>query len=102
MSHAAMRSRASYDAARTCCRWPFHPNMLDRGAEGLYALFMTRGSLAFGYGAIVVAAVLWGGSIVAQKLALSGFSAVEASVLRDIGGLVILLFIWWSQGGSLA
>ena len=63
---------------------------------------MPRGYLAFGYGAIVVAAVLWGGSIVAQKLALSGFSAVEASVLRDIGGLVILVITWWSQGGSLA
>ena len=63
---------------------------------------MTRGSLAFGYGAIVVAAVLWGGSIVAQKLALSGFSAVEASVLRDLGGLVILVTTWWWQNGSLA
>jgi drug/metabolite transporter (DMT)-like permease len=63
---------------------------------------MPRGYLAFGYGAIVVAAVLWGGSIVAQKLALSGFSAVEASVFRDIGGLVILIVTWWWQGGSLA
>jgi drug/metabolite transporter (DMT)-like permease len=63
---------------------------------------MPAGPLAFGYGAIVVAAVLWGGSIVAQKLALSGFSAVEASVLRDIGGLVILIITWWWQDGSLA
>ena len=39
------------------------------------------------YGALALAAVLWGGSIVAQKLALGSFSAVEASVLRDIGGL---------------
>jgi drug/metabolite transporter (DMT)-like permease len=78
------------------------PNMLDRCREGLYALIMVKGSLAFGYGAIVVAAVLWGGSIVAQKLALSGFSAVEASVFRDMGGLVILLLMWWWQGGSLA
>lgn len=76
--------------------------MLDRYGEGRYALVMTRGSLAIGYGAIVVAAVLWGGSIVAQKLALSGFSAVEASVLRDLGGLVILIMTWWWQGGSLA
>jgi fatty acid desaturase len=68
--------------------------MLDRYGEGRYALVMTRGSLAIGYGAIVVAAVLWGGSIVAQKLALSGFSAVEASVLRDLGGLVILIITW--------
>src|SRR5690348_5570941 len=78
------------------------PNMLDRCREGLYALIMLRGSVAFGYGGIVVAAVLWGGSIVAQKLALSGFSAVEASVLRDLGGLVILILTWWSQGGTLA
>jgi drug/metabolite transporter (DMT)-like permease len=77
--------------------------MLDRDGEGLYALLMTKGrSLAVGYGSIVVAAVLWGGSIVAQKLALSGFSAVEASVLRDLGGLAILILTWWWQGGSLA
>jgi drug/metabolite transporter (DMT)-like permease len=76
-------------------------NLLDRCDEGLYALVM-RTSLAFGYGAIVVAAGLWGGSIVAQKLALSGFSAVEASVFRDVGGLLILLITWWWQGGSLA
>ena len=72
-------------------------NMLDRYGEGLYALVMTRGSLAIGYAAIVVAAVLWGGSIVAQKLALSGFSAVEASVLRDMGGLVILIITWFCR-----
>ena len=63
---------------------------------------MTSGSSGFGYGAVIVAAILWGGSIVAQKLALSGFSPVEASVLRDIGGLVILLTIWWWQEGVLA
>lgn len=62
---------------------------------------MTIQPAGFGYGAIVVAAVLWGGSIVAQKLALSGFSAVEASVLRDIGGLMILMTTWWLQDGSL-
>ena len=65
-------------------------------------LMMERGSVALGYGAIVVAAVLWGGSIVAQKLALSGFSAVEASVLRDMGGLLILIITWWLQGESLS
>src|SRR5690242_4560480 len=64
-------------------------------------LTMERGSLALGYSSILAAAVLWGGSIVAQKLALSGFSAVEASVLRDFGGLVILIMTWWWQGGSL-
>lgn len=63
---------------------------------------MTSHSSGFGYGAVMVAATLWGGSIVAQKLALSGFSAVEASVLRDSGGLGILLATWWWQEGTLA
>lgn len=63
---------------------------------------MTPPSTRLAYGAIIAAAVLWGGSIVAQKLALSGFSAVEASVLRDIGGLAILLSTWWWQEGTLA
>ena len=62
---------------------------------------MASPSFALAYGAIVVAAVLWGGSIVAQKLALGGFSAVEASVLRDIGGLAILLPTWWWQEGRM-
>jgi len=66
----------------------------------LYPLAMISSSSGFGYGAVIVAAVLWGGSIVAQKLALSGFSAVEASVLRDIGGLAILWTTWrWQEGG---
>ena len=58
---------------------------------------MTPQTSRLAYGAIIAAAVLWGGSIVAQKLALSGFSAVEASVLRDIGGLAILLTTWWAE-----
>lgn len=62
---------------------------------------MASPSFALAYGAIVAAAVLWGGSIVAQKLALGGFSAVEASVLRDIGGLAILLPTWWWQEGRI-
>ncbi len=62
---------------------------------------MASPSFALAYGAIVAAAVLWGGSIVAQKLALGGFSAVEASVLRDIGGLAILLPTWWWQEGRM-
>ena len=62
----------------------------------------SKPSTRLAYGAIIAAAVLWGGSIVAQKLALSGFSAVEASVLRDIGGLAILLTTWWFQEGTLA
>jgi drug/metabolite transporter (DMT)-like permease len=62
---------------------------------------MTPQTSRLAYGAIIAAAVLWGGSIVAQKLALSGFSPVEASVLRDIGGLAILLTTWWWQEGTL-
>jgi drug/metabolite transporter (DMT)-like permease len=61
---------------------------------------MTPPSITLAYGAVVLAAVLWGGSIVAQKMALGSFSAVEASVLRDIGGLAILLATWWSKEGG--
>ncbi len=63
---------------------------------------MRSPSTGAAYGALALAAVLWGGSIVAQKLALGSFSAVEASVLRDIGGLAILLTTWWWQEGTLA
>jgi drug/metabolite transporter (DMT)-like permease len=61
---------------------------------------MRQSSTTLAYGSVVLAAVLWGGSIVAQKMALGSFSAVEASVLRDIGGLIILLVTWWSKEGS--
>ncbi len=61
---------------------------------------MTQSSTSLAYGSVVLAAVLWGGSIVAQKMALASFSAVEASVLRDIGGLAILLVTWWSKEGG--
>ena len=63
---------------------------------------MRAPSTSAAYGALALAAVLWGGSIVAQKLALGSFSVVEASVLRDIGGLAILLTTWWWQEGTLA
>ena len=62
---------------------------------------MVAPSSTIAYGSVVLAAVLWGGSIVAQKLALGSFSAVEASVLRDIGGLAILVVTWWWQEGTL-
>ncbi len=61
---------------------------------------MNEPSTTVAYGSVVLAAVLWGGSIVAQKMALGSFSAVEASVLRDIGGLAILLATWWSKEGG--
>jgi drug/metabolite transporter (DMT)-like permease len=62
---------------------------------------MAHPSTTLAYGSVVLASVLWGGSIVAQKMALVSFSAVEASVLRDIGGLAILLATWWWQEGGL-
>jgi len=61
---------------------------------------MSHPSTTLAYGSVVLAAILWGGSIVAQKMALGSFSAVEASVLRDIGGLAILVATWWSQEGG--
>ncbi len=63
---------------------------------------MTHPSTTLAYGSVVLAAVLWGGSVVAQKMALGSFSAVEASVLRDTGGLAILLATWlWKEGGVI-
>ena len=47
------------------------------------------------YAALVTAAVVWGGSVVAQKVALGAFSAVEVSVFRGIGALGILIPLWW-------
>ncbi|MBI3356366.1 MAG: DMT family transporter [Nitrospirae bacterium] len=61
---------------------------------------MAHSSTTLAYSSVVLAAILWGGSIVAQKMALGSFSAVEASVLRDIGGLAILLGTWWWQEGG--
>ena len=49
------------------------------------------------YGALTATAVVWGGSIVGQKLALGAFSAVEVSVLRGVGALLILIPLWWWQ-----
>jgi drug/metabolite transporter (DMT)-like permease len=52
------------------------------------------------YGALVTAALVWGGSIVAQKFSLGSFSAVEVSVLRGTGALAILIPLWWWQEGG--
>jgi len=52
------------------------------------------------YAALITAAVVWGGSVVAQKIALGAFSAVEVSVFRGLGALVILLPFWWWQEHS--
>jgi drug/metabolite transporter (DMT)-like permease len=63
---------------------------------------MRQPSVGFAYGALTLAAVVWGGSIVGQKLALGSFSAVETSVLRGIGALAILIPLWWWQEGGQA
>jgi drug/metabolite transporter (DMT)-like permease len=55
---------------------------------------------SFAYGALTMAAIFWGGSIVAQKIALGSFSPVEASVLRGLGALCILIPFWWWQEGN--
>lgn len=52
------------------------------------------------YAALTTAAVVWGGSVVAQKIALGAFSAVEVSVFRGLGALVILIPLWWWQEQS--
>lgn len=49
------------------------------------------------YAALVTAAIVWGGSVVAQKVALGPFSAVEVSVFRGFGALCILIPLWWWQ-----
>jgi len=50
-------------------------------------LFMrrSRSSELPAYGALLTAAIVWGGSVVGQKYALGWFSAVEVSVLRGLG-----------------
>jgi drug/metabolite transporter (DMT)-like permease len=63
---------------------------------------MRRPSDVAAYSALTVAAFVWGGSIVAQKVALDAFSAVETSVFRGIGALAILIPLWWRQEGPRA
>jgi drug/metabolite transporter (DMT)-like permease len=62
--------------------------------------FMADRSSALAYAALTTAAVVWGGSIVGQKMALGSFSAVEVSVFRGIGALFILIPLWWWQEGK--
>jgi drug/metabolite transporter (DMT)-like permease len=61
---------------------------------------MPEKAIYFSYGALTAAALVWGGSIVAQKLALDWFSAVEVSVLRGAGALLLLIPLWWWQEGG--
>lgn len=54
------------------------------------------------YVALTTSALVWGGSIVGQKLALGAFSAVETSILRGSGALAILIPLWWWTEGDRA
>ncbi len=58
-------------------------------------------SVMSAYGALTTAAMVWGGSVVAQKVALGAFSPVETSVFRGFGALAILIPLWlWKEGGG--
>jgi drug/metabolite transporter (DMT)-like permease len=58
----------------------------------------SRTSVYSAYAALTTAAVVWGGSVVAQKVALGPFSPVEASVFRGMGALLILIPLWrWRE-----
>ena len=58
-------------------------------------------SVLSAYGALTTAAMVWGGSVVAQKVALGAFSPVETSVFRGLGALAILIPLWlWKEGGG--
>ena len=60
---------------------------------------MSTRSPSAAYAALTTAAVVWGGSVVAQKVALGPFSPVEVSVFRGLGALLILLPLWlWREG----
>jgi drug/metabolite transporter (DMT)-like permease len=62
--------------------------------------FMEKASTPAAYAALTTSALVWGGSIVGQKLALGAFSAVETSLIRGIGALAILIPLWWwTEGG---
>jgi drug/metabolite transporter (DMT)-like permease len=61
----------------------------------------SKPSVASAYGALTTAAMVWGGSVVAQKVALGPFSPVETSVFRGLGALAILIPLWiWKEGGG--
>ncbi len=61
----------------------------------------TKPSVVSAYSALITAAMVWGGSVVAQKVALGPFSPVETSVFRGLGALVILIPLWlWKEGGG--
>src|SRR5438876_9902004 len=61
---------------------------------------MNKPSDIAAYVALVATAMVWGGSVVAQKYSLGSFSAVEVSVARGLGALAILIPLWWWQEGG--
>src|SRR5437016_13800018 len=61
---------------------------------------MNKPSDIAAFGALVTTAIVWGGSVVAQKYSLGSFSAVEVSVARGLGALAILVPLWWWQEGG--
>ena len=62
---------------------------------------LPKPSVISAYGALTTAAMVWGGSVVAQKVALGPFSPVETSVFRGLGALLILIPLWlWKEGGG--
>ena len=56
---------------------------------------MSAKAPSIAYVSLTTAAVVWGGSVVAQKVALGPFSPVEISVLRGFGALLILFPLWF-------
>jgi drug/metabolite transporter (DMT)-like permease len=73
------------------------PRLMQAPTPGIRQL-----SVFSAYAALATAALAWGGSIVFQKFALGSFSAVELSVLRGLGAVLILGALWWWQeGGSV-
>ena len=59
----------------------------------------SKPSVVSSYAALTTAAMVWGGSVVAQKVALGPFSPVETSVFRGLGALAILIPLWlWKEG----
>lgn len=59
-------------------------------------------SVLTSYLALTTAAMVWGGSVVAQKVALGPFSPVETSVFRGLGALAVLIPLWiWKEGAEV-
>jgi drug/metabolite transporter (DMT)-like permease len=58
-------------------------------------------SVVSAYSALTTAAMVWGGSVVAQKVALGPFSPVETSVFRGLGALAILVPLWIGKEGGV-